>query len=102
MRARLRAVRVPLVNVAMLALLFLLWNVNDTPRRAAGIGFAFGLGLFGAGASWVYIALETFGGMPAPVAVIATAGFVGILALYSRVRGLARRSRAALRRPRAT
>ena len=73
---------IPLVNVAALASLFLLWNGSDTPRRAAGIGFAFGLGLFGAGASWVYIALETFGGMPAPVAVIATAGFVAYLALW--------------------
>jgi len=72
----------PLVNVAMLALLFVMWSVNDAPRRAAGIGFAFGLGLFGAGASWVYIALETFGGMPAPVAVIGTAGFVAILSFW--------------------
>ena len=73
---------IPLVDVAVLASLFLLWNGSDTPRRAAGIGFAFGLGLFGAGASWVYIALETFGGMPAPVAVVATAGFVAYLALW--------------------
>jgi apolipoprotein N-acyltransferase len=73
---------IPLVNVAVLALLFLLWNGSDTPKRAAGIGFAFGVGLFGAGASWVYIALETFGGMPAPVAVLATAGFVAYLALW--------------------
>jgi apolipoprotein N-acyltransferase len=72
----------PLVNVAMLALLFVMWNVSDAPRRGAGIGFAFGLGLFGAGASWVYIALETFGGMPAPVAVIGTAGFVAILSFW--------------------
>jgi len=77
----------PLVNVAVLALLFLMWSGSDTPRRAAGIGFAFGLGLFGAGASWVYIALETFGGMPAPVAVIATAGFVALLALYPALAG---------------
>src|SRR5262245_48788268 len=73
---------VRLVNVAVLASLFLLWNGCDTPRRAAGVGYAFGVGLFGAGASWVYIALETFGGMPAPVAVIATAGFVAFLALW--------------------
>jgi apolipoprotein N-acyltransferase len=73
---------VPLVNVAVLALLFFLWSGCGTPGRAAGVGFAFGLGLFGAGASWVYIALETFGGMPTPVAVIATAGFVAYLALW--------------------
>ena len=72
----------PLVNVAMLALLFALWNGCESQKRAAGIGFAFGLGLFGAGASWVYIALETFGGVPAAVAVIATAGFVAILSCW--------------------
>lgn len=77
----------PLWNVAMLAMLFLLWNGCGTPRRAAGAGFAFGLGLFGAGASWVYIALETFGGMPAPVAVVATAGFVAYLALWPALAG---------------
>ena len=36
------------------------------PRIAAGLGFAFGFGLFGAGVSWVYIALNTFGGMSLP------------------------------------
>ncbi|MFO1304263.1 MAG: apolipoprotein N-acyltransferase [Burkholderiales bacterium] len=78
---------VPLWNVAMLALLFVLWNGSGSPRRAAWIGFAFGMGLFGAGASWVYIALETFGGMPAPVAVVATAGFVAYLALWPALAG---------------
>ena len=29
-----------------------------SPREAAMLGFAFGVGLFGAGASWLYIALE--------------------------------------------
>ena len=77
----------PLVNVAALALLFFLWSGADSPKRAAGIGFAFGLGLFGVGASWVYIALATFGGMPMPVAVIATAGFVAYLALWPALAG---------------
>ncbi len=31
----------------------------DAARRAAWIGFAFGIGLFGAGVSWVYVALST-------------------------------------------
>ena len=73
---------VPLVGIAMLSLLFVLWHESATPRIAAAMGFAFGVGLFGAGASWVYIALETFGGMPTPIAVIATAGFVAYLALW--------------------
>jgi apolipoprotein N-acyltransferase len=72
---------------AALAVLFLLWQHAATPRAAAGVGFAFGLGLFGAGTSWVFVALESFGGMPAPVAVIATTGFVAYLALWPALAG---------------
>ncbi|MEP7328349.1 MAG: apolipoprotein N-acyltransferase [Betaproteobacteria bacterium] len=67
---------------AALAVLFLLWQHAATPRHAAGIGFAFGVGLFSAGTSWVYIALENFGGMPTPIAMLATAGFITLLSLW--------------------
>ena len=77
----------PLVNVAALSGLFLLWSSADTPRAAAWIGFFFGVGLFGVGTSWVYIALETFGAMPAPVAVLATAVFVTCSSLWTALAG---------------
>ncbi|HEX9181271.1 MAG TPA: apolipoprotein N-acyltransferase, partial [Burkholderiales bacterium] len=51
-------------------------------RRAALAGFAFGLGLFGAGASWIYVSLHDFGAMPAPLAGIATFLFCALLALF--------------------
>ncbi len=73
------AVFLPLVT---LGLLLLLWQHAETPRAAARNGWAFGLGLFGAGASWVYVALETFGGMPTPLAALATLGFIAYLALW--------------------
>ena len=69
----------PLVTLASL---LLLWQSAPTPRAAAWIGFAFGAGLFGIGASWVFIALNTFGGMPAALAAIGTAAFCAFLALY--------------------
>ncbi len=47
-----------------LAGLFALWQGAASPRRAFALGFAFGLGLFGAGVSWVSVALSGFGGMP--------------------------------------
>ena len=75
------------VTLCVLALLFLLWLGAATPRDGAWLGFAFGFGLFGAGVSWVYIALETFGGMPVPIALIATAGFVAYLALWPALAG---------------
>ena len=52
------------VSLVALAALFALWQRAATPRAAARLGFASALGLFGAGASWVYVALNAFGGMP--------------------------------------
>ena len=72
--------------VLTLAVLFALWQ-DAAPRAPRPRGFAFGLGLFGAGASWVYIALETFGGMPTALALLATAGFVAYLALWPALAG---------------
>jgi apolipoprotein N-acyltransferase len=86
----------PLVPPVTLALLLLLWQDAPTPRAAAKLGFAFGLGLFGAGVSWVYVAINTFGGMPAPLAAIGTAGFVAYLSIFPAAAGwLAARSAAA-------
>lgn len=76
-----------LLPVATLAILFVLWRDAATPRRAASLGFAFGLGLFGAGVSWIYVALQTFGGMPAPLAAIGIAGFCAYLALWPALAG---------------
>lgn len=75
------------VPVVSLALLFFLWSRNDQPRAAAALGFAFGLGLFGAGTGWVYIALHDFGHMPAALALLATALFVALLALFPALAG---------------
>ena len=72
--------------VLTLAVLFALWQ-GAAPRTAAAQGFAFGFGLFGAGASWVYVALETFGGMPTAIALLGTAGFVAYLALWPALAG---------------
>ena len=70
----------------LLALLFAQWQ-QATPRAAFAQGFAFGLGLFGAGVSWVSIALSGFGEMPAAAAAIATAVFVAYLALWPALAG---------------
>jgi apolipoprotein N-acyltransferase len=73
--------------VVTLAVLILLWQRASTAREAARLGFAFGAGLFGVGVPWVYIALNTFGGMAAPLAAIGTAGFCAFLALYPALAG---------------
>lgn len=68
------------------ALLFLLW-MDATPGRAAWRGFLYGLGLFGAGVSWVYVSLHNYGNMPAPMAAFATLLFVAVLALFPALLG---------------
>ncbi|HEX7273910.1 MAG TPA: apolipoprotein N-acyltransferase [Casimicrobiaceae bacterium] len=68
--------------VLTVAALLLLWRGCASAREAAWIGFAFGAGLFGVGASWVYIALAMFGGMEGVLAGLATAAFCAYLALF--------------------
>ena len=69
-----------------LALLIHLW-MRAPPQRCALLGFAFGAGLFGAGVSWVYVSLQQFGGMAAPLAVFATLVFCALLALFPAAAG---------------
>ena len=72
-----------------LAGLFALWLRASSPRSAAALGFAFGFGLFGAGVSWMYIALARFGGMPEALAALAIAVFCAYLALFPAAAGWA-------------
>src|ERR1700675_4272382 len=76
-----------LLPALTLAGLFALWQRAGSPRRACWLGFAFGLGLFGAGVSWVYVALNAFGGMPKPLAALGSAGFCAYLALFPALAG---------------
>lgn len=68
----------PIVTLATL-----LWLAGRAPsaRGAATRGFAFGLGFFLAGVSWVYVSLHDFGQMPLPVAAFFTLLFCAFLAL---------------------
>ncbi len=86
----------PWLEVAALAGLFLLAEFARTARRAALLGWCFGLGWFGVGVSWVYISMHRYGLMPAPLAALATSGFAAFLALYPALAlGVARRFAAA-------
>ncbi len=70
-----------------LALLFLLWRNAASPRRAIWLGWLWGMGCFLGGVSWVYVSLHDIGGMPAPIAGIATLLFCGTLALFPALAG---------------
>jgi len=72
----------PWLQVLALAVLFMLAARAGSVRAAALLGFAFGLGWFGVGVSWVYISMHVYGLMPAVLAGAATAAFCAFLALY--------------------
>lgn len=68
--------------VLSLALLFWLWGQTASPRASAWLGFAFGLGMFGAGVGWIYVALHDYGNMPMVLALFTTLLFAAFLALF--------------------
>ena len=73
--------------LAALAVLIHLWLAAPGPRAAAWTGFLFGMGMFLAGVSWVYISLHRFGAMPAPLAAFATFAFCVVLSAYLSLAG---------------
>jgi apolipoprotein N-acyltransferase len=86
----------PLSAIA-LALLFSFWLRAESPRKAAWAGFAYGLGLYGAGVSFVYVAMHDYGGMNSLLAIFITMLAAAYLALFA---GLAGYAQAKLKTPR--
>jgi apolipoprotein N-acyltransferase len=76
-------------SAALLALVVLvhLWVQAPSPGAAFRYGYFFGLGLYGAGASWVYVSLHRFGAMPMPLAAAATLAWCAFLALFPALAG---------------
>ncbi len=70
------------LQVLALAALFALADSARGARSAALAGFAFGLGWFGVGVSWVYISMHVYGGLWAWLAALATLAFAALLALF--------------------
>jgi len=71
----------PLAWLTTGGLFFLLVHAPDV-RTAFARGFAYGLGFFLAGVSWVFVSLNEFGGLPAAPAALATLLFCAFLALF--------------------
>lgn len=71
----------PLAFVSLAVLVWLLER-ESRPRKGFLLGFAWGLGAFLLGVSWLYIALNRYGGVPAPVAALAILLFCTYLAVY--------------------
>ncbi len=56
-----------------------------SPAQAALRGWCYGLGLFGSGASWVYVSIHDYGYTGVPLALFLTALFVASMALFPAV-----------------
>jgi apolipoprotein N-acyltransferase len=63
------------------AALLYVWG-DAPPRRAMGLGFAYGCASFGFGTYWTFIAVRIIGGAPIPVALFLTVGLTLVLAAF--------------------
>lgn len=75
------------VPVITLALLFYFWHKCVSSGQAAFLGFSFGMGMFGAGVTWIYVSLHDFGGMPMPIAILALLLLCAYLSLFPALTG---------------
>lgn len=63
------------------AVLFFLWR-NTTPRRAALLGFMFGLGVYTTGTYWLYTSIHGFGQAPVWLALLLMAALIVVMSAY--------------------
>ncbi|CAH0526628.1 apolipoprotein N-acyltransferase [Vibrio hippocampi] len=71
----------PLAIISVFLLLLLI--LNQGRRASFAIGYAWGLGQFATGISWVHVSIDTFGGMPKIASLFLMAMLVGYLSIYS-------------------
>ncbi|MCW5600999.1 apolipoprotein N-acyltransferase [Nitrosomonas sp.] len=76
----------PIPFITLAALLFL-WRNSIRAGQAAKLGFSFGMGMFGAGVTWIYVSLHDFGDMPMPMAVVALLLLCAYLSLFPALTG---------------
>lgn len=82
--------------VLSIAALFWLWR-DASPREAAGIGWLYGVGMFGHGVWWIQVSIHKFGLPLYSFSVTVTVLFVLFLALYPALCGYCARRFAASR-----
>ena len=63
------------------------WLLDRSAAGAAGLGFAYGVGKYGAGVSWVYVSIHLYGDAPPWLAGLLVLLFVCGLALFTLLQG---------------
>jgi apolipoprotein N-acyltransferase len=67
----------------IVAIALLAWRVGrSSPRRAAALGFVFGIGWLCAGTWWMYVSMHRYGGLSAILAALAVLALSAFLSLY--------------------
>ena len=67
----------------IIAIALLAWRVGrSSTRRAAALGFVFGIGWLCAGTWWMYVSMHRYGGLPAWLAALAVLALSAFLSLY--------------------
>ena len=74
--------------LASAAALHFVLRRTATLRGAFWRGWLFGVGKYGAGASWIYVAIHVYGAAPPPLAAALVAVFVAGMALFSGLVGV--------------
>jgi apolipoprotein N-acyltransferase len=74
----------PIWWLQLLALSGLVWLVSQAAsrREAAGLGWSFALVWLAGSFAWLYTSMHQFGGLAAPLAVLAVLALAAVLALY--------------------
>lgn len=69
--------------IALLAIACFYLGLRElNPRQALLRGWCYGLGLFLAGTSWIYVSIHDYGAASAPLAAFLTVGFCAAMALF--------------------
>ena len=74
-----------ILPAAPLAAGLLYWVLQQARASHFALGWCFGAGLFGSGASWVFVSIHEFGYTSVPLALVLTALFCAGLALCSAI-----------------
>ena len=74
------------LSMVSFAILFSIWLLS-TPRQSVLSGFFFGLSMFGVGVSWMYVSLNTYGGMPPAIAGFSIFLGIAFISIYPAVCG---------------
>jgi apolipoprotein N-acyltransferase len=70
------------LQILSMAALVMLLERSDTPRQAALVGWLFTLAWLCGTVWWLFISMHVYGGLAAPLAVLAIVALCGFLALY--------------------